>query len=532
MSQGVWASMAAALMITAAIVASDDQFQMTPLVSGVRPSPDDPLRVRQLQQRGARVFVDNYGRVVRVVWNHAAVVDEDLKLLHGLSELQSVSCRAAGMHGPGITDAGLKHLTAIPGLRWLNLSHNFRITNAGMRSLGQLRQLESLNLLWAGITNDSLQELQPLTRLRQLTLPFVTWKLVNGQRVTTETGCTPEGLPVLWGLPLEELDGISVYEDHVRFLKGFAHLRRWRGMSSHYQDADLADLPPQMELQRLVISLTDGWSDSSRLRELVRFPQLHSVKIAGAPGEPPVDGSGLQALGDLPHLTTLQLTNLNDDGLLKLPRLHSLKELALTGTPLGGAGLTGLTRFPKLTTLTLDRVALRDAVLRQFPELPALEELRLVITDSPPARGDSSPDTQTETASWSDAALEQALSRIPRLKRLSLAGLPVSNASLACLRLVPRLQTLDLSRTQVTDEGLSRLQLVPGLQELTLRQIRITDLAFDKLSSLKNLRALHHSSTAISFQGAADFHRQHPECYIEDIWNPDLESFGSYPRHR
>ena len=100
-----------------------------------------------------------------------AVTDDGLKLLAQFPELRELSLNILPL-----TDQGLTHLPAIPKLQSLSVrySEGFAgviVTNAGVRSLGQLTQLTSLNLTGAKrITDACLPDLMRLSQLQQLNL--------------------------------------------------------------------------------------------------------------------------------------------------------------------------------------------------------------------------------------------------------------------------------------------------------------------------------------------------------------------------
>jgi outer membrane protein assembly factor BamB len=100
-----------------------------------------------------------------------AVTDDGLKLLAQFSDLRELNLNILPL-----TDQGLTHLPAIPKLQSLSVrySEGFAgviVTNAGVRSLGQLTQLTSLNLTGARrITDACLPDLMRLRRLQQLNL--------------------------------------------------------------------------------------------------------------------------------------------------------------------------------------------------------------------------------------------------------------------------------------------------------------------------------------------------------------------------
>src|SRR5262249_52116183 len=70
------------------------------------------------------------------LWLEASrVTDADLKALAGLKELQALS-----LWYTQVTDAGVKELAGLERLRWLNLGST-RVTDAGLKGLAGLKEL-------------------------------------------------------------------------------------------------------------------------------------------------------------------------------------------------------------------------------------------------------------------------------------------------------------------------------------------------------------------------------------------------------
>ncbi len=86
--------------------------------------------------------------------NGHQVTDAGLKELAGLTQLQSLDFRETQ-----VTDAGLKELAGLKQLRMLNLGVT-QVTDAGLKELAGLKQLRMLNLSGSKVTDAGVQELQ------------------------------------------------------------------------------------------------------------------------------------------------------------------------------------------------------------------------------------------------------------------------------------------------------------------------------------------------------------------------------------
>ena len=119
---------------------------------------------------------------------------------------------------------------------------------------------------------------------------------------------------------------------------------------------------------------------------------------------------------------------------------------------------------------------------------------------------------------FDDAALRRAagpLSRLPRLKSLSLRSIAITDAGLSCLKEFPQLGELDLSDTRVTDAGLPYVAVLPNMQSLTLCWTAVTDEGLKQLKVMATLQHLNVLFTSVTRAGAADLVRALPGLKID-----------------
>ena len=84
-----------------------------------------------------------------------SLADDDLMLVNGLTDRRSLSL----WKQTKVTDAGLQHLKALTGLRWLGLS-NTQITEAGLEHLKGLTNLQLLAVRDTRVTDAGVKDLQ------------------------------------------------------------------------------------------------------------------------------------------------------------------------------------------------------------------------------------------------------------------------------------------------------------------------------------------------------------------------------------
>ena len=104
------------------------------------------------------------GYAVRLDFRGSPVTDAGLKHLRGLTNLETLE-----LSHTQITDDGLKHLTGLPNLNYLELAGT-KITDAGLECLKGMTNLDSLNLGSTLVTDGGLAMLKRLTKLKQLEL--------------------------------------------------------------------------------------------------------------------------------------------------------------------------------------------------------------------------------------------------------------------------------------------------------------------------------------------------------------------------
>ncbi len=118
------------------------------------------LRGLRIMMRHKTTRVDN-GFVS--TWNEYH--DSDLMSLSGLTNLEDLS-----LTGPGIGDAGLKHLAALTNLKYLYIQGGANLTADGLRHLANMRRLDSLFIGDSRITERGLAHLYDLKTLHIITI--------------------------------------------------------------------------------------------------------------------------------------------------------------------------------------------------------------------------------------------------------------------------------------------------------------------------------------------------------------------------
>ena len=130
-------------------------------------SAQEEKAVKAIEALGGKVTRDEKlpGRpVVQVNLGGTKITDAGLKELKELKGL-----RALNLTSTQITDAGLKDLKELRGLRFLALDRT-QITDAGLKDLKELKDLQTLYLYENQITDAGLMDLKELKGLKFLCL--------------------------------------------------------------------------------------------------------------------------------------------------------------------------------------------------------------------------------------------------------------------------------------------------------------------------------------------------------------------------
>jgi RNA polymerase sigma factor (sigma-70 family) len=262
---------------------------------------------------------------------HCRLKDGNLEGFHNLTSLQWLNLTGTpGTDVTGVTDAGMKELDGLKNLQWLYLNLT-QVSDTGLKELKDLPSLQTLNL--TGCKKVTGSGLNGLKSLRSLYLPHA--------------GLTDAGLACLKDFEnLESLDlgNTQVTDVVMNQLKGLKNLKSLVLWSTRVTDAGLKDLIDLPSLRRL--ALPQGVTDEG-LKHLHGLRSLHTLYL----------GENL---------------NVTDAGLIGFKDCKSLKILYITSTSL---------RNPRDGTLT---TAYRDTVLKKVREaLPTVDIREKIDNDWP-----------------------------------------------------------------------------------------------------------------------------------------------------
>lgn len=248
-----------------------------------------------------------------------------------------------------VTDEWLKRLSNIHTLRKLDLA-NCAINGAGLQHISALKGLRELNLTLTPVNDDALKHLSGLTELRSLGLAstqctgtgFTHLKsLVKLENVNFHfTPLNNAGLQAISQLPLSG----RLWFAHTKFtdegaihLKNLTQLKRC-GMGSADKSSSGEAVASLTKLPLEDLSLLDNQANAIGIAHASKIATLVRLDVSHAPS---VKDDSLLLVAQMPKLEEFKLgsAQITDAGLQALAASKSLKKLSLSGvkniTPAG-----------------------------------------------------------------------------------------------------------------------------------------------------------------------------------------------------
>lgn len=409
-----------------------------------------------------------------------------------------------------ITDAGVRGLAPLTGLRWLSLATCHQMRGESLQVLEAMPRLEYLDLTYSGVESPAIERLVRVPALRTLVLShcmsfhgrsLAAVASIPGLRRLDLRACTTlaakDVLPLTKSKELRHLD--------LRDCQG-----RFRGQTASAFATGGEDPPPPpvqdgigitddvvaalaaLPLETLLLggseSLTDAIGDAlasvARLRslDLANLPRTTAGLLARLPRgltalnldhNEQFDGQALQRLPELPNLRELGIAGLRamtDDDLRRVLHGKTLHTLRAGGTAPVGKGADPSP--PMQLSLTADAAAI----------VAAQTELRRL---------------DLAYAKWLTPAALQALAAIPRLTELDLTGSSVTAAGLAALGANRSLRSLRLVWCRTLD-----VEALRGLANVPLRELNVYGTKCDT-AALRELAASAWPGATITFANGA-----------------------------
>ncbi|MCH2203234.1 MAG: PQQ-binding-like beta-propeller repeat protein [Fuerstiella sp.] len=175
------------------------------------------------------------------------VTDTGCEALGRMTALRALVLKKTGFEQDRISDAGLKQLSGLKDLELLSLSGNL-VTDDGLRHLKPLSKLDELDLSLLPITDDAIRHLAPLKQLRQLELLYS-----EGFAGANVTDKGLETLGAFTQLTHLNLVGAKISDSglkHIHRLRKLVHLRLTNSTATEADVRNLKNALPNCEIIR------------------------------------------------------------------------------------------------------------------------------------------------------------------------------------------------------------------------------------------------------------------------------------------
>lgn len=264
------------------------------------------------------------------------ISDPALQYFSGLTSLESLY-----LPKTQITGDGLKYLTDMPELLTLDIQ-GAKITNSGLKDFGKMNSLITLNIACNTEINDvGLTHLASLTKLRKL--------YAHGIPGITDAGL--KHLQAMQDLELITLGGGGITDAGIKQLVRHENLNRLELNNTGITDTGLEQLTKLRHLNLLTLhatSITDAG-----LKHIADLKNLQQLFINY---NPQLTDKGIAHLQAMHSLTELRLgsTGITDAGLKYLYGLQKLKKIELLETKVTPAGIAALQQALPNCQITID----------------------------------------------------------------------------------------------------------------------------------------------------------------------------------
>ncbi|CAH8314301.1 unnamed protein product [Eruca vesicaria subsp. sativa] len=401
-----------------------------------------------------------------------------------------------------VTDAGVKHLQSVVNLEKLWISQT-GVKEAGISLLASLKKLSLLDLGGLPVTDDNLSSLQVLTKLEYLDI----W----GSNVTNQGAVTILKFP---NLSFLNLSWTNV--THAPNIPNLECLLMNKctvvSMSNTHSSSVLSSL------KRLVLS---GATFSAETEVFSSFTSKSSITHLDVSKTSIQDFSFLETMTKL-ELLDLSSTAFGDDSVeFVLCVGDSLRNLNVSDTKITSAGVEILSQHvPQLETLSLSQTYTDDlSILCISTMMPCLKALDLSRTSIRGFIQQQSP--QEEEAKPSLAALKS----LTALKTLSLEHPYLSDIALSPLSSLTGLAHLSLKGTSLTDSTLHNLSSLPNLVSLGVQDAVLTNLGLEKFRPPLSLRTLDLRGCWLLTENAiTGLCKKHPHIKVMHEFAPESSS--------
>ena len=331
------------------IVRDEDGYVTSARTRGRAVTKEDLINISKLKwskKRSTRIETDSWQAIpqpeLRLV--KAQLSDDDLVYLKDLTFLRKLDVG----QNDDITDAGLKHLSKLTNLEVLVI-HDTGITDAG---LAHLKGMKKLSSIWMGGTDFADEGLAYLKNMKHLTALQV-----------PGTSITDAGFEQFKDRKFREIDlsGTRITDKSLSHIGRMTDLRTLRLANTDVTESGLDNLVNLTNLKELDLSgleVTDQWLKNLKNLENLWGLTLNYTKI---------NGSGLKFLKHLPiGYLSIIANDIGDAAVQSLADFRHLEYLFVDNTKITGSGLEHLKDLTELMVISVSNAKITDEGLKHL----------------------------------------------------------------------------------------------------------------------------------------------------------------------
>ena len=307
----------------------------------------DAALVEWVEGLGGKAKANAAGDLVEVDLRHCWLTDPDFKRIGQMPQLQSIQ-----LGYTKVTDQGLEYLKALTQVRVLDLYYAESISDAGLAHLKNWQHLKSLNVRGTKVTSTLFDHLVAMPELEELDVGFSRVNDDNFERLGE--------LPKLRRLSIggNKMSGVALpllkLVPTLRELDLSGQQRTDSGLwSVLVSDPNCEVIASLVDLESL--DLTDTAISDRGLQRLASLEKLKRFRLTRTK----ITSKGLVGLSNNKNLRELNCAGAEgvDDSSLKLfSAMTSLQLLQLQGTKVSVAGLLTANKPPALQRLVLSHI--------------------------------------------------------------------------------------------------------------------------------------------------------------------------------
>lgn len=388
--------------------------------------------------------IAGFKNLKRLVISHSLVTDE------GMKELKGHPCLARlAIQETSITDAGIRQLQGLDLREFFvgGWSGSPGITDESAKIIGQMKNLERLDVSATKIGNDGLSSFVNLQKLESLCL-----------------------------------DSLEITNESMKHIGKLKSLEWFRCFSLQFDETGMTFLSQCKNLKQLLGRIQ---GNDKTVDQIAKFKRIEEIRLSGNG----IDSDLLRRIADLKNLRYLGLANCNmDDNDLEIIKNLPLESLAIRNTKVLGFGFSHFADAP-VKLLEFDFAPKKLASPSDggcIVEMNGIGKLKSL-------------ETLIFNAGKAEVQNFESLIDCKQLKTFYPFEFPLNDEHCHTLGKIDSLQSLVCTRSEMTDDGIKSLSKLPNLNHLIIGG-EFTDACVRDLAKIKTLGFFHLYSRGVTIE--------------------------------